>query len=193
MARTREFDPDELLVKAVHVFWKNGYAETSMRDIVDATGVAHAGLYNAFGSKRDLYEKCLHQYYKRFSEIAISKLEAEGSGLSDVHRFFEVVSSGIDDGRFATGCLIGNTVIEFGPGSPDILNITREFIDHLTSAFGVALSNAQAKNQFSKSRNVEMFAQFLTTYFYGLMTMVRAGISRKKIHQNLEWIHQEIG
>ena len=52
MPRVREFDPDVALEKAIQLFWHKGYAETSMRDLVAHTGVAHAGLYSAFGSKR---------------------------------------------------------------------------------------------------------------------------------------------
>lgn len=193
MARTREFDPEELLVKAVYVFWKNGFADTSMRDIVDATGVAHAGLYNAFGSKRDLYKKCLKLYSKNFSNIAFKQLEAKDSDIANVHIFFDVVLGGIKDGRFKTGCLIGNTVIEFDASSTDIIDLSLKFMDDLTKAFEVALTHAQAKGQFDKSRDVKMFAQFLTTYFYGLMTMVRAGMPLNKIQKNIKWIHQEIG
>ena len=52
MARVREFDPKEALAKALDLFWRKGYAETTMRDVVAYTGVAHAGLYSAFGSKQ---------------------------------------------------------------------------------------------------------------------------------------------
>ena len=43
MARTREFDPEEALDKAVQLFWRKGYFDTSMDDLVKETGVSRYG------------------------------------------------------------------------------------------------------------------------------------------------------
>ena len=62
MARPREFDEGAVLDAAVLCFWKQGYEATSVRDLVEHTGIAAASLYNAFGDKRALYEKALDHY-----------------------------------------------------------------------------------------------------------------------------------
>ena len=49
MGRHREFEPTEALQSALMVFWRQGYAATSIDDIVGATGVSRYGLYSAFG------------------------------------------------------------------------------------------------------------------------------------------------
>ena len=59
MVRTRSFDPSNALAKAVDLFSSKGYAETSMEDIVRATGVSRYGLYGTFGNKRELFEQAL--------------------------------------------------------------------------------------------------------------------------------------
>jgi len=186
MARKREFDPDELLDVAVQVFWKNGYAETSMRDIVEATGVAHAGIYNAFGSKNDLYFKCLQRYYQRFRDIAFKQLEAEDSDISNIQKFFAVIFREIEEGRFATGCLIGNTVVEFDKDAEEVIGYSREFMNRLSGAFGVALKHAQDKRQVSQNEDIKALAEYLTTFFYGLMTMVRAGMPMGMIRSSID-------
>jgi AcrR family transcriptional regulator len=62
MARPREFDEGAVLDAAVLCFWKQGYEATSVRDLVEHTGITAASLYNAFGDKRELYEKALKHY-----------------------------------------------------------------------------------------------------------------------------------
>lgn len=52
LTRIREFDVNDTMDKAMHLFWQKGYVETSVRDLVKYTGVAHAGLYSAFGDKK---------------------------------------------------------------------------------------------------------------------------------------------
>ena len=48
MARPRQFDPEEVLDRSMHVFWKRGYHDTSVDDLVNATGVRPGSLYDAF-------------------------------------------------------------------------------------------------------------------------------------------------
>ncbi len=48
MARTREFDPAELLQTAIRVFWEKGYADASVDEIVARSGVAKYGIYGAY-------------------------------------------------------------------------------------------------------------------------------------------------
>ena len=62
MARPREFEEDAVLDAAMECFWNRGYEATSMRDLVEKTGITGASLYNAFGDKRALYERALDRY-----------------------------------------------------------------------------------------------------------------------------------
>ena len=62
MARPREFDEAAVLDAAIQQFWLRGYEATSVRDLADEMGIAGASLYNAFGSKRMLFERSLNRY-----------------------------------------------------------------------------------------------------------------------------------
>lgn len=59
MGRPRAFDLDEVLDHAVDVFVDRGFAGASVDDVLAATGLARASLYNAFGSKRGVLEQAL--------------------------------------------------------------------------------------------------------------------------------------
>src|SRR2546423_14715860 len=60
--RPRAYDPQVALARAAEVFWKAGYAGTSLDDLVAATGMNRPSLYAAFGDKRALYLKTLEHY-----------------------------------------------------------------------------------------------------------------------------------
>src|SRR5882724_6695271 len=60
--RPRAYDPVEAIARAAAVFWKAGYAGTSLDDLSEATGMNRPSLYAAFGDKRDLYLKTLAYY-----------------------------------------------------------------------------------------------------------------------------------
>jgi AcrR family transcriptional regulator len=64
MGRPREFDEEEVLDRALRVFWERGFTGTSVADLVVATGVGRASLYGAFGDKDRLFQRVLDHYLK---------------------------------------------------------------------------------------------------------------------------------
>lgn len=64
MPRQKEFDYDEKLEAARNLFWKKGYNATSMNDLVDTLKINRSSLYLTYGSKHDLFIKCLNSYNK---------------------------------------------------------------------------------------------------------------------------------
>ena len=62
MARSKEFDVDEVLLKAMHLFWDQGYENTSMQDLVKGMGIHKRSLYDTFGDKHTLFMKVLDRY-----------------------------------------------------------------------------------------------------------------------------------
>src|SRR6202140_5740614 len=62
MGRRKLFTREDVLDKAIPVFWKHGLAETSVQDLEQATGVRKSGLYTEFKDKEDLFVESLRRY-----------------------------------------------------------------------------------------------------------------------------------
>jgi AcrR family transcriptional regulator len=62
MGRPKNFSREEVLEKAMPVFWKHGFADTSLQELERATGVNKSGLYTEFRDKGDLFVACLRHY-----------------------------------------------------------------------------------------------------------------------------------
>ncbi|NPD68488.1 TetR/AcrR family transcriptional regulator [Lichenicola cladoniae] len=66
MARTgrpRNFDRDEALGTAMHLFWEHGYEGVSLDQLRQAMGgISSASFYAAFGAKEALYREALSRY-----------------------------------------------------------------------------------------------------------------------------------
>lgn len=60
--RPRSFVVEDVLEKAMAVFWRHGYEGASLTKLQQATGLTPPSIYNAFGSKEGLYEACLDHY-----------------------------------------------------------------------------------------------------------------------------------
>jgi AcrR family transcriptional regulator len=64
MGRRKEFTREEVLKKAIPVFWEHGYADTGVHQLEKATGVNKSGLYSEFKGKEDLFICSLEYYLK---------------------------------------------------------------------------------------------------------------------------------
>jgi TetR/AcrR family transcriptional repressor of nem operon len=62
LGRPLEFNPATVLDAAIEVFWRKGYVATSMLDLLEAMDLSKSSLYQTFGSKQKLFERCLARY-----------------------------------------------------------------------------------------------------------------------------------
>ena len=89
MVRTRTCDPGTALSQAVDLLSAKGYSETSMEDLVRATGVSRYGLYGTFGNKRELFEQALEKYADSMGRQAFLRLLEPDASLQHIRAIFE--------------------------------------------------------------------------------------------------------
>lgn len=85
MGRPKEFDRTEVLNKTIQVFWKKGFADTSVQDLEKATGLNKSSLYSEFESKEELFLSSLRQYFRTSGAVEI--LRAQPQGWDNVRQF----------------------------------------------------------------------------------------------------------
>src|SRR5579864_8082837 len=88
MGRPRKFNREGVLEKALPVFWKQGFADTSVHDLEVATGVNKSGIYAEFQGKEDLFVESLQYYQTGFETQGV--LTAEPLGWSNIERLLKL-------------------------------------------------------------------------------------------------------
>src|ERR1700745_2659199 len=87
MGRPKNFSREEVLDKAMPVFWKHGFADTTLQELERATGVNKSGLYTEFRDKEDLFVACLRHYLE--SQEKRGFLTREPLGWKNVETFLK--------------------------------------------------------------------------------------------------------
>jgi AcrR family transcriptional regulator len=95
----------EVLEKAMPVFWKHGFADTSLQDLERATGVNKSGLYTEFRDKEDLFVECLRHYLQTQEKRGL--LTKEPLGWNNVENFLKngPLSKGDQQGCFSVNSM----------------------------------------------------------------------------------------
>jgi TetR/AcrR family transcriptional repressor of nem operon len=186
MVRTRTFDPAAALTQAVELFAAKGYSETSMEDIVKATGVSRYGIYGTFGNKRELFELALDRYAESMGKQAFLRLLEPDASLDHIRRIFD---GRIDDlcceGQ-TKGCLFIHTAMELAPQDEDLRDVLQKFMRRMSKLFSIGLESAKSKGEVRKELDVNAAGELLTSTMFGLVVLGRTGFDRKTLNNIVE-------
>ena len=104
--RPRTFDPDEVLDTVIDVFWELGYDAADTETLSKRTGLTKPSLYNAFGSKEDLFVAALNRYRTVRSKASHEILARAGSPADGVRDYFLNLAQNIAAPGRPKGCLL---------------------------------------------------------------------------------------
>src|SRR6202046_3331169 len=121
MGRPKGFSREEVLEKAMPVFWKHGFADTTLQELEQATGVNKSGLYTEFRDKEDLFVACLRHYLE--SQEKRGLLTKEPLGWNNVEAFLK--NGPLNKGE-QQGCFSVNSMREFSVLPDDAYGVVTE-------------------------------------------------------------------
>ena len=81
MVRSRSYDEDEVLARAMHAFRREGYAGISIPQLEAATGLSSGSIYNSFGDKRGIFFAAFEHYVQACSNSASRNMQGLKMGF----------------------------------------------------------------------------------------------------------------
>lgn len=161
-----------MLDSAVLCFWSRGYEATSVRDLVEKTGLTAASLYNAFGDKRAIYQKALEHYLERSLDDHIRLFE-DLSPRDAIAAFFEgIVKRSLGD-RERKGCMLVNAALEVAPHDPGLRKIVIEVLAEIEAFFLARVKAGQTDGTITRSLPATTLARHLLGVLMGIRVLAR--------------------
>jgi TetR/AcrR family transcriptional repressor of nem operon len=186
MVRTRTFDPSTALKQAVELFASKGYSETSMEDIVKATGVSRYGIYGTFGNKRELFEQALDRYAESMGKQAFLRLLEPDASVEHIRRIFRERVTDMCCQEENKGCLFIHTAMELAPQDDDLRDVLQKFMQRMGKLFAVGLESAKERGEVRADLDVKAAGDLLTSTMFGLAVLGRSGFERKTLDDIVE-------
>jgi TetR/AcrR family transcriptional regulator, transcriptional repressor for nem operon len=173
VARTKEFDPDAVLQKALELFWERGYEATSMADLVEHLGIARASIYATFGGKQELYAKACERYVETRDPHVVELLSQPGPALPAVRALVRAYADeSIGDDR-RRGCLVVNSAVELAGRDPATARRVAASWDTVETALTSALLRARAQGELAAGKDPRALARFLLVLLQGIRVLGR--------------------
>ncbi|MBL4707017.1 MAG: TetR/AcrR family transcriptional regulator [Flavobacteriales bacterium] len=180
MPRVKQFNQEEVVEKAVHLFWEKGFHATSMQDIVDTLGINRASIYDTFGSKRELFNLTIDRYKNQNVERVSNFLFRHSNIREGLHLLFESsIDEGLDKNK-PNGCFIVNTTSELG----DDPELNQKLVENKTAFEKIYfdyLKLGVEQSQVSPYKDLKEIASYLFTLQAGIKVISNLHQSREDL------------
>lgn len=179
MARPKAFQEEEVLDRAVDLFWQRGFHSTSIAQLVEHLGINRASLYDTFGGKEALFHKAFTKY--REKNIALVRSLLQGS--DSVKQAFEVLfHTALDEvplnqEEAPRGCMMVNSAAELLPEDDWMQKILAQNRKEVETLFADSIQVGQEKGEINQDLDPTATGSFLFTLYSGIKIMTK--VNRK--------------
>jgi len=181
MPRHAEYNRDTVIAAATAVFWERGYSQTSIGDLVSATGLQPGSLYAAFGNKKGLFLEVIDQYNQAFIRKIRGLRGQDSAALTKIRGLLQQIVDDAADGGAAHGCLTVNALLEMSQHDRDIARRLRAYNAQLRKAFAWLVRDAQAEGDVVAGQDPNELAAFVINNIWGMRVMCKSRPDRASL------------
>ena len=167
MPRTKKYNEQEVIEKAMNLFWKNGYETTSMQMLEKEMGINKFSIYSSFVSKNELLKECINCYAKKLNTIVEKLLKTQG-GVNAIRQYFYDFIHFSKENNIQKGCLITNTANECIEDI-EIQDLLNQCTTKIRDVFAIKLS----ENNNYTTEEIQQKADYLFIAMFGFSTATR--------------------
>jgi TetR/AcrR family transcriptional regulator, transcriptional repressor for nem operon len=173
MARPKQFDPEIAVDQAMEVFWRKGYGATTPQDLVDEIGIGKGSLYNAFGSKRELFERALRRYRDSQAVALVEMLERPGPVKGRLRKALTALAEMDLADPDRRGCMAVNTAAELAGVDKEATELVRRMLDRTEGAFQALIEEGQRAGEIAPGRDPAALGSLLMNTVVGMRIVAR--------------------
>jgi AcrR family transcriptional regulator len=178
--RPRSFDRDAALDAATLLFWRQGYAATSIAELCQAMGIGSPSLYAAFGSKEALYLEALKRYAATRAPCIWDPLNAGATAREGVEGFLMASVAALPETECPGGCMVTLASIG-GDGVPQLGAFLRAARAEGLRRLEARLARGVEAGDLPATADTTAMARFYLGVQQGMSVQARDGAGRAEL------------
>lgn len=174
MARTKDFDENEVLSKAIQLFWYKGYNGTSMQDLVDSLGISRSSLYDTYTDKHTLFVKALESYQHAGAAKIQEIINHDGPAKETVEKLLTFVTNELLGDKQQKGCFMLNAEVEVAPHDAEVNAMVCRNDQQLEEAFYQVIQKGKESGEIKNPQDARALARFLFNAVKGMRVTAKS-------------------
>jgi len=177
--RPRSFDRDDVLERAMMLFWKHGYDATSVSLLTEAMGIGAPSLYAAFGDKRALFKEALDHYMTTYGSFTVRALQDESDPRAAIERLLLGAAAAFTSAGHPRGCMVITAATNCAPESAAVERRLRTI--RAGSVHAIEEKIASGSRGLPPPASARTLALFFSATLQGMSAQARDGASREEL------------
>ena len=178
MARTKDFDENEVLTKAIQLFWHKGYNGTSMQDLVEALGISRSSLYDTYTDKHTLFIKALESYQNAGNAKIQEIIDQNDSAKDTIEKLLKLTTNELVGDKQQKGCFMVNAEVEVAPHDTEVRDIVCKTEQRVEESFYIAIKKGQEKGEIISKQDARALARFLYNAVKGIQVLAKSSTDK---------------
>jgi AcrR family transcriptional regulator len=181
IGRPREFDRDAALEAAMLLFWRKGFAATSMNDLCDAMGVRSPSLYAAFGGKEQLYLEAMEHYVQTQGTRVWDGLAEGATARAGIENMLVAGAENLPKSRATPGGCMATLAAVGDEWPAPITRVVKKSRQEMLRMLRSRLKTAVAKGELPASTDIDSLSRFYLSVFQGMAIQAQDGATRAEL------------
>jgi AcrR family transcriptional regulator len=175
--RPPAFNRDDVLEKAMQIFWEHGYEGTSMAELMEAMNMNKPSIYAAFGNKEELFSKALQKYLSGPSAF-VKDAVFEPTARQVVKVLLTKAVELLTTQNTPRGCMIVQGALSCGPESKQIQQELISYRSNFEESLKERFELAKASSDLPKDANTATLAKYVAIIHQGISVQATSGATK---------------
>jgi TetR/AcrR family transcriptional repressor of nem operon len=181
VARPRQFDEEKILAAVRDLFWRQGYAATSLDDLMRVTGLGKGSIYGAFGDKRNLFLAVLRVYANERVVHARGALHSDKPAIERLRDLFRIREKRKRSLAPCSGCFLFNSTTELALHDPEVREISKRVYAAIEQLFIDTAEHAKKDGDLPTEIHASELGRLLLAVTQGLTFLEKTGIDSRDL------------
>lgn len=179
MPRKPNYDRNELIDRARDLFWRYGWAGTSLKDLEATLQMKPGSFYAAFGSKDALFELAMEKYAADGTKRLTALAAAQGP-MQALQQFPRMAIA--NDTAPAKACMLSKTLLELQAHNHPLADKANQHLLKMEAQFAALFAQAQSDGDIDQAHDPQVLARRYQSDLLGLrVSAERSGIDAEAI------------
>ncbi len=179
--RPRSFSKQVALEAAMLLFWKRGFEQTGVDDLVWAMGVSTSSLYSTFEDKEALFLAALDLYQSGRGRYTTTALTSGKSAQESFRNLLDIAAFELTRPGQPRGCMLALSMTTSSPGHEKLQKELKRRRALSAQEFLSRLKEAVLQKELPTSTDLDALASFLMTTLMGMSLQARSGATRQSL------------
>lgn len=186
-ARTKQY----IIEKAAPVFNKQGYAGTSMSDLVKITGLTKGAIYGNFLNKDELAVSVFSYHFRKISTNLGRATRAQQKAVDKLLAIVDYYRRDYLSESFEGGCPVLNTSVEADDNHPELRKQVKMVVHYWKRSLEAIIRTGQEQQEINPGADASRYATLIIALIEGGIMMSRIGDEGTLFHtalDHIEWL-----